>query len=161
MANDSKQREPDQPDYSFHRDDSEFNPRGVEWCGFTDGQYHGYAVMAELIGKLPSDGSPGETVRTVMLEAAQDWHNDAPDRAGRRGAAVSFMYVIESILIDAIFSGRAESVFREEVKGHFDAEQSDLDLSIAKINSLLPPRQVEPEVKRAKRRAAKTQEVVV
>lgn len=160
MENDSKQREPDQPDYSFHRDESDFNPRGVEYCGFSGGQYYGYAVMAEIIGKLPSDGSPGETLRSVMLEAAQDWRNDAPERAGRRGAAVSFMCLIESIVVDAVLSGRAESVFRHVAKYHFDAEQEHLDSSIETINLLLPQRKEEPEIKRAKRRAAKAQGVV-
>lgn len=158
MANDSKLREPDQPDYSFHRDESDFNPLGVEYCGFSSGQFHGYAVMAELIGKLPRDGSPGETLRSVMLEAAQDWRNEAPERAGRRGAAVSFMCIVEGILVDAVLSGRAESVFRKAAKYHFDAEQEDLDSSIEKINSLLPQRKDEPEIKRAKRRASKAQE---
>jgi len=149
----------DHPEYSFQRDGSLFNPLFVEHRSFEEGQFSGYAVIAELIAKLPSDGAPSDTMDGLLTEAMRDYLSDAPTHEGRRGAAATVVYLVTEIMEDAIFSGRAEAVFRRAADAFFQMEQDQIDKGRAKINALLPQPIMEPEIKRSRKSSAKTQEV--
>lgn len=159
MENDSKQRDEVHPGYSFHRDGSFFNPKFIENKSFSDAQFCGYAVMAELISKLPADGAPNDTIDGLLQETLQDYQSKAPTHDGRRGAAASVVFLLTEILVDAIVSGRAEAVFLREVEFFFHYEEDEIKKGRAEINALLPQRKEEPEVRLAKRRVARVKEV--